>query len=209
MNEQTKERNRKQETLVININLTRGGMTLLVGALLIIALFGYLAWRQQNVHAQSEALAPNSAPQASAGAGYISVPASAFRPNSDNSDYTNQGYCLKIDSGSGSFTAPLRLPHGATVISMTIHFNDSDGGDSGFTNMVRTEFNGPVPMAAVLFADSSGSLSDTSIDYAVIDNSQYSYYLSVYLHDPSITLYEVLIEFTYPVTFAPLIMRNY
>ncbi len=131
-----------------------------------------------------------------AGGGYISVPASALRPNTGNVDYSNRGYDLNLDTGFGTFTAPLRLPHGATVISMTIHFDDADGGDSGFGGILRTEFNTPQQMVYILFADASGSLSDTSIDYAVIDNSQYSYYLSVYLHDPSITLYEVLIEYT-------------
>ncbi len=197
MNAQAKERKKKEETLVININLTRGGVALLAGTLLIITLFGYLAWRPQVVHAQSEALAPNSAPLASAGTGYISVPASAFRPQWDGLDYKNPGSYLKMDAGFGTFTAPLQLPHGATVISMTIHFDDSDGGDSGFAGIVRTEFNEPLKMAEVVFADGNGSKSDTSIDYAVIDNSQYSYYLSAYLHDTSISLHEVLIKFAY------------
>ncbi len=204
MNAQTKERKNK-ETLVININLTWRGVTLLAGALLIIALLGSLTWRQQKVHARSETLAPSSAPLASTSTGYISVPASAFRPNSDSLDYTNRGYDLKVNTGFGSFTAPLRLPHGATVISMTVHFDNQDLGDSGFARMSRTEFGGFTPMAEILFVGDSGSLSDTSIDYAVIDNAQYSYYLSVYFNDPTITLYEVLIEYTYPV-YLPVIL---
>ncbi len=204
MNAQTKER--KKETRVINITLTQRGMALLAGALLIIALLAYMAWRQK-AYAQSETLAPSRAPLASAG--YISVPASAFGPTSDNYDYDNEGYSLKTVTGGGAFTAAPRLPHGATVTSMTAHFRDQDAVNFGIVEMHRTEFGTHVEMAQVYSADYVDSSSDTSINYAVIDNSQYSYYLYMGVLGPSITLYEVLIEFTYPVNHLPLIMRDY
>jgi hypothetical protein len=53
MKRQKEERESQEQTLVVNINLTRGLVALLTLALLTAAVLGYLAWGHERVTASS------------------------------------------------------------------------------------------------------------------------------------------------------------
>ena len=135
---------------------------------------------------------------------YLSIPAAAFVPqyNYDAETY-NGGSIVRTLSGSYDiFNAPVQLPHGATVTKMTVYWYDNYAGDNGTIALRRSSFSlFPLTMAEVTTSGSGGNGSgvDSTIDYAQIDNSQYTYYLTAQLPTDGtdyVGLYGVVIEYT-------------
>lgn len=121
---------------------------------------------------------------------YLSIPGSAFAPRFSSYQYhffSTGSTLIPDDVISLYYLAPVQLPHGATVTEFTFFWTDSSNED-GYAVLFRIDLQGgEVEMArAETHGGSSGggggstvtsSSSDTSIDFAVIDNSQYAYYV--------------------------------
>ena len=197
----------KRENLIDRL-VTFALALLLVGAILAAYQVGS---RSGMSSASSGTLAAGAAAQA--GTGYISVPAAAFVPEHYLVDYDNDGNRLELATGytgGASFFAPLHLPHGATVTKLTLNYYDNDADDGVSVSLHRGEGTTRALYYNVISnTDGVGSKSvDCSLD---VDNSQYTYILQVHLDDtePDLTFYRAIIEFTYPTTSLPLVMRNY
>ena len=130
--------------------------------------------------------------------GYLSMPAAAFQPFSDSTDYTNYGTWIY---GTDQFIAPVYLPHDAIVTRVTVYWRDVSASDLQFILIKYplgsdTEIN----MAEGLSSGSSGegtTVDDTIVD-GKIDNIGHSYFFWVALMaGPNIKLRNVLIEYTY------------
>ena len=119
---------------------------------------------------------------------YLSVPAAAFMPVT-NDDYNNDGsYVYKYGStGCNNFCAPVHLPHGATVTKVTFYWYDNNTSYDGKVQLFRRYHSLSLnyKMAEVSSTGSSGNGSgyDDSISYATVDNSINAYFLYMYLSD--------------------------
>jgi len=188
---------------------------LFILALALILVGGIMAMQQMGLQsgessASDGSLAADAATQA--GTGYISVPAASFQPYPNGYDYVNDGMQIYMNAGSGYFVAPLQLPHGATVTKITFYFYDEDPilDNYVFIVLFRNIFYYSDQLVSIVSTDVGlDSVSETTISYSIIDNSQYSYFITLYLGSNSVIFYNAFIEFTYPVTFLPLIMRDH
>ena len=200
----------KHKTLIDR--LVMFGLALVLVAAVSVA---YQMGSRPGISSASEALAAGAA--APAGTGYISVPAAAFVPSHYLVNYTNDGWRLYLNtiySLDDAFSAPVHLPHGATVTKMTLNYcdNDADYEDKIIVALWACRDGSTTNMADLSSNDDGvGSVSTDSISDAVVDNSQYSYMLKVWITDSGedLAFHEVLIEYTYPTTFVPLTLRNY
>jgi len=116
---------------------------------------------------------------------YFVAPGAAFRSNND----VNFGDYLDFDtvhggaSGQGCAYAPVDLPQGSTVSSLTAWIFDNDAGGSVSVDLKRRAATGSDPasvMASVLSSIDSPSVlayPDFSVNYSVIDNENYTYFL--------------------------------
>jgi hypothetical protein len=117
---------------------------------------------------------------------YYSLPGEAFLP------WTNVGYSNSGDGGAyiqygaGALSAPVHLPHGATVTQFTAFVwdgSDSEGTDITVALKRLVGQTGTyLDMASVSSTGAPGnaSLIDTSISSAVIDNSTGGYLVEAY-----------------------------
>ncbi|MFQ5435177.1 MAG: hypothetical protein ACE5FD_09905, partial [Anaerolineae bacterium] len=130
----------------------------------------------------------------------LSIPPAAFNPTDNNGSYVQGGYYLYPGASSPAtvFYAPVNLPQGATVTKFTFHWYDNSGAD-GFADLKRSNPNIlPVKMAQAPTSGSAGQslTTDTTIVNAVIDNTQYSYFIALYLPDNGVIAYDMFIEYT-------------
>jgi len=136
--------------------------------------------------------------------GYVSVSAAAFRPASHIYQYDNTGQGLTpMDPASTHFYAPVQLPHGATVTKMTFYWID-DMTANAVCQLFRNPLSG-VELTVMADVESGsggrGSSSDDTIDGALIDNSQYTYYLHWDLREVDIWGIGVVIEYTFTTPY--------
>jgi hypothetical protein len=137
--------------------------------------------------------------------GYVSVSAAAFRPYNNTLSYSNSG--SEVSAGSTiptTFYAPVHLPHGATVTKVTFYWYDSIDGTEAECDLKISFLNGSDDWMATMQSSDAGGAGYTeteSISYAIIDNSQYAYYLYLYLPYVDIDYYTkgfgVIIEYTF------------
>jgi hypothetical protein len=137
--------------------------------------------------------------------GYVSVSAAAFGPSSDTYQYFNGGESLiPTDASSTLYFAPVQLPHGATVTKMTFYWVD-DVTENAFCWLLQKPVSGG-DLASVAWAESGsggpGSSSDDTIYDAIIDNSQYAYYLE-WDFGGSVSIWgeAVVIEYTFTTPY--------
>jgi hypothetical protein len=132
---------------------------------------------------------------------YISVPASAFQPVEDGYDYDIGGDVVEnIDGQSDDYVAPVQLPHGATVTKLTFHWWDQSSAD-GNCYLVRFDpaTGDQDALADAVTSGEAGvvdSSQDTTISYASVDNSQFTYHLGLILPDSMVAAFGVFIEYT-------------
>ena len=115
---------------------------------------------------------------------YLAVAPEDFVPW-NNADYSNSGACggAYRYSGSGSMVAGVHLPHGAVVTSFKVFFYDGSSYDLHVTlyahGMSGCAFSS---MAEVDSTGTAGYINrtDSSIQYAVIDNTDTSYLVNAY-----------------------------
>ncbi len=150
---------------------------------------------------------------ATAGNGYESVPAAAFVPKDHSYEYYNDGYRVLNPTGSAPyFVAPVDLPHGATVTKVTFYFYDdsSVGSDYASVWLGRNDHDNSFSQMADVTSNDAGDSSnqDDTINYATIDNSQYSYFLELCLNSSAVWAYGVVVEYSYSASL-PLVTRNH
>ena len=137
---------------------------------------------------------------------YFSIPAAAFNPSGDI-PYSNAGTYL---NAAGVFYAPVYLPNNATVTKLLFYWADYNGADDGIAKLRRYAFGGVSPanmaIAYTSGSTSSGASEDNSIDYAEIDNSQYSYF-AIFEAPSTVILNNVIIEYNYEPEIVP-VNRN-
>jgi len=139
--------------------------------------------------------------------GYISIPASAFISTLPQSDLVQISTSLlnldatRILECYGS----VQLPHGATITNVTFYWIDTNAGLDFLTALWRIRGDESIDVMADGMSSGSagaGSTVDTTIDFAEVDNSQYSYvvYVPIVTNSPvtSLQLRFVTIGFTYP-----------
>jgi hypothetical protein len=106
----------------------------------------------------------------------------------------------------------LQLPHGATVTSVEFFWQDTSSSYNARLDLSRhnRDDSGHTPMATAFSsgADGDDSTEDTGINHAVIDNTQYTYFLQAELPRTDTLLYGVTIEYTYATSLS-LIARNF
>jgi hypothetical protein len=150
----------------------------------------------------------------SPGHGYVSVPPPAFQPSSATHEFTLSMNMLQhLSAYTAVYYAPVYLPQGATVTKFTLYYSDASGSDDSEAILFRTGLEGSYwSMASVQIAGSAGiplDVSDTTINYSLIDNSQYAYLVGWAAAGGSFHKnYGVIIEYTYGVSL-PAVLRNF
>ena len=149
---------------------------------------------------QSQPAAPYEGP------GFIAVTAAAFQPQQDETEYFNRDTTLTTGAGyppdshtRAEFTAPLQLPHGATIKMLTIYCKDnSPAGSEGIQlHLLRRNYRAGQGDVVVRMDDPTGTFSARpTARLAVIDNSTYGYYLTLYLQSDTV-FYGALVEYAY------------
>lgn len=115
--------------------------------------------------------------------GYVSISPSAFNPGSSTYTYSMGSYYLYKGYGYAStqyWYAPVYLPDGAVVTEFKVwYFDYTLQADMTFKLERATIASSGVDMASVTTSGSAGNGNgtDTSIDYATVNNSYYVYYL--------------------------------
>lgn len=146
------------------------------------------------------------------GPGFVSIPAAAFHPSEHTYQYANYGtYLHAQDDSSTYFYALVQLPQGATVTKLTFYWRDWSSSDGNLT-LRRSNFAGSdAKMAEATTAGALGvwdSSEDLSISYAVVDNTQYAYYLRFETPDTQVHLYGAVIEYSYSSNM-PVTLHNF
>ena len=142
--------------------------------------------------------------------GIITVPAYAFMPEDDTvmgkANYTSVLYLDGASAVDETLHAPVQLPDGATVTGFTMNFYDASVSDTITTRLRR------VSVASAGFSNLSdeivstdaqpGSVSDTSIDNATVDNDGYAYLVEAVFSDADqgVNLRLISAEVTYTFT---------
>jgi hypothetical protein len=138
---------------------------------------------------------------------YVSLPATAFQPQNNVTQYSHVGHTLRPE-GDGwpqVFVAPVQLPHGAQIQKFTLYWSDDSIVHNVSADLYRTNLS--TAESIIASVDSSGSSATTgstttsTISLPIVDNSLYSYYVWAKLHKdsgmPTIgTLHGVVIEYT-------------
>lgn len=140
----------------------------------------------------------------SGGAGKLSIAASTFLPTNDLAVYEksfNQVYPSGTDTASQRFFAPVTLPHGVSITTMTAAFEGT--GDSVKIRLDYTPLsNGDAAASVFKLAEvlsSAGSSPQTASAFAhTVDNGANVYFLVVDLTaGPASKLRGVTISYTY------------
>ena len=132
---------------------------------------------------------------------YISVPPAAFQPRYDGYDFHNPGVTLVNENDTSDYySAPVQLPHGATVTKLTFYWVDDSADEDGEVRLYQTDLDGSENTMAVAHTNGDSPNADDSEDTSIvdptIDNSQHAYYLWLILDDSEIQPYGVVIEYT-------------
>jgi hypothetical protein len=131
--------------------------------------------------------------------GYFSVPAAAFQPWASTMDYRNLGHEV---SGDGYFWAPVYIPNTATVTKLDFYWADLSASEDARLRLIRYEIGSVSTTEWLAEVDSYGDSghgvsTDDTIDYPIIDNKLYCYFLWVNIPEYlAIVLKNVNIEYT-------------
>jgi len=166
-------------------------------------------------------------PQAGVGAavpggpGYVMVPATAFVPENSTDGYRVFWGELSVPEGSPNgytrFSAPVYLPQGASLTGITMYYRDTENDTNTLgVDMMRKPLPGLSSGESVGLSVYSSLIdfgthqSDTTPEQsrAVVDNSQYAYWLSVYIYAAPayLQLQAVRVDYSFGAAL-PLIQR--
>jgi hypothetical protein len=143
---------------------------------------------------------------------YLSIPGVAFFPTSA-SNYSNAGY-ITADPWAGwrwalsanpNLTAPIELPDGARIVSLTVNYRDTSGtgytlaklyeyaadhyGDGApffvFPDQATTDCDGATGLCSGLASavGQAAMSADLSSDNLLVDNQHFQYTISILTHD--------------------------
>jgi len=114
--------------------------------------------------------------------GYYSFDAIDFRPEDNTMAYFAYPGSLTCVS-SDDFYAPVNLPHGAVVKSITWYYRDLSNSSEISLAVIQQTQNGSTSNNLTIMASSgnsgNGSMSAITIDYSTIDNVTYRYSMRV------------------------------
>lgn len=112
----------------------------------------------------------------------IMVPAAAFIPTSDNSDYDSVGWSLGMVSGGGGFTAPLWFPVPEVKIrKITFSAYDNSGTFSACVHLVRGR---PMTAGATDMMPQLCTTDSTDVPQKISTNAIDPRYINTVNHGP-------------------------
>jgi len=128
----------------------------------------------------------------------MSIHSSVFIPQDDQTDYHSYegGLRRRADLGAAYFHGPVSLPHGVTVTKLILYGYRTDAAASLELILRCVTNSGSVnPMATISadWTDGNNSKEETSIGYATVNNSTYSYYLYAHIH-PNDDVWDVILR---------------
>lgn len=188
----------------------------LIGLLVVVLSTNHRAMTVSAADPRVEVAAP-----VPGGPGYVMVPATAFIPESPSDNYTVFWGDLSVPAGTlgtiSVFNAPVYLPQGATLTKITLYYHDTNNDSYtlgvDFMRKPLPSSSSGESLGLSVYSNQTGwglNQSDTTPDptRAVVDNSQYSYWLSVYIQAaPSyLQVQAVRIDYAYR-TSMPLISQ--
>ena len=134
------------------------------------------------------------------------VAASAFTGRAGDTDYELGSSGNSMSSGSaGAITvfAPVNLPHGAIVTSITAQWYRNDAAAAGDLDLYRYGVVIGLQLMATCDSDSSGGahdVTDSSIANATIDNNSFQYFIKAVINpndnQGDVYLYSAWIQYT-------------
>ncbi len=133
----------------------------------------------------------------------LCITTAAFVPQQDGVDWFNDGNRLFVNSGSGTFLAPVFLPQGAKVTKMVVVGFDNNPAASYQIQLTRaiatTTTWGAYGMAGVTSTNSSSTQKNVTdnIYWPTVNYVSYSYFLRAELSGPSVSVYTVKIQYYY------------
>ena len=127
---------------------------------------------------------------------WISIPATAFTSLSPATDDASFWFEVAENNTDGLLWAPLDLPHGSEVLEFRTRIYDSNVDDNITVYLLRTTFTTSEELASVTSDGVVGPeiYMDQSIDFAVVDNSEYVYQVIVEDATVSRAIYSVYIR---------------
>lgn len=142
---------------------------------------------------------------------FLSIPPAAFIPFNSSTVYNHNGYAL-FCGGYCVLDTPVYLDQGMVVSKVTLYYYDYVDSSADLTlQLFRTDNVGNHSYMAELDSgdDGTDSTSDSTINYAVIDNINYAYTLALSINSGGAMYYRAVIEYSYPNGIAlPLVSRN-
>lgn len=119
----------------------------------------------------------------------VSIPAAAFNAYEDGYDYQNDARYLqhKHDPAGGEnngwYLAPVQLPQGARLIEAIFYWFDNSDLEAGMARLQRADLSGSYVDQVImgtygsLISGNFGKAYSTPINYPIIDNRYYTYYV--------------------------------
>ena len=128
-------------------------------------------------------------------AGILLIPAAAFTPFEDGYHYQNAGRHLRAYYGTSGdyhwYVAPVQLPQGARVGEFHFFWYDANEFFNGTAVLQRTDLDqgnyDDMARAETYGAVGYSDTPDASIDFAIIDNRRYAYWVIWELPEASVT----------------------
>ena len=136
------------------------------------------------------------------GHNYISINASEFGPRTEECFQLYSPWELVGDLNCFPYMyAAIHVPDGVTITKVTFYWKDGANGSDGIVTLIRNNLDGTATnLVDVLTNGDAGVPSSSSTTASiVVDNSQYTYYLMKGFAQPTISLYGVVVEYTYPL----------
>ncbi len=125
------------------------------------------------------------------GTSYWTAPGSAWLPNTESIDFSKSGGILINNVNGQNYTLPIDLPDGAIVTAVICL------GNAGATAETWTMQRHPLDAeTAETMATAAFDTEDTTISFATIDNTAYSYTISSSTIDTGDRLYGIRIIYT-------------
>lgn len=209
------------------MNLNRRLLLALTVAAVPLAAMSATTWRSlaappadDPASARRQGERPESAAAALAtpvpgGPGFVSQSAILFRPVHPAYQWDYFGSVELYNPGAETawYSAPLSLPHGATITKLVVWYWDSVTSDLTVRLDRVLLSNAQCDSMAEVVSSGTPSHSyaeDASIDYAEIDLQSYAYRAYVTIpggHGTALTLVSIRIDYAYP-GYVPLAMKD-
>jgi len=134
----------------------------------------------------------------------LSIPPPAFVPGDSDQDWVIDEYWIKnkISLDEQGYRAPVIFPNGLTVTKLTLHGFRDNAFASMYLQLIRNDKTRNITVMALIKADwtdGASSKYEDTIEYATIDNVNYTYLLWLKLNPNDsvndVKFYAATIEF--------------